>query len=47
MDHDTLKDNMVTLRHRDTMEQQRGPISQLRTIIEDRASTTSLPKKLQ
>ena len=47
MDHDTLKDNMVTLRHRDTMEQQRVPISELRSIIEDRVSITSLLKKLQ
>ncbi len=47
VDHDTLKDNMVTLRHRDTMEQQRVPISELRSIIEDRVSITSLLKKLQ
>jgi glycyl-tRNA synthetase len=46
VDHDTLNDNMVTLRHRDTMEQRRVPISELRNIIEDKVSITSLLKKL-
>ena len=38
---------MVTLRHRDTMQQERVPVSELRNIIEDRVSITSLLKKLQ
>jgi len=46
VDHDTLNDNCVTLRNRDTMEQERVAISELRGIIEDRVSITSLLKKL-
>lgn len=33
VDHDTLNDNTVTIRHRDTMEQKRVKIEQLRDII--------------
>ena len=33
VDHETLKDNTVTLRHRDTMEQSRVKIEDLRDII--------------
>jgi len=33
VDHDTLEDNMVTIRHRDTMEQSRVKIEDLRDII--------------
>ena len=47
VDHDTLKDNKVTLRFRDTMEQERVDISELRNIIEDKVSIVSLLKKLQ
>ena len=47
VDHDTLKDNKVTLRHRDTMQQERVDIAALRGIIEDKVSITSLLKKLQ
>lgn len=46
IDHDTLKDNCVTLRNRDTMEQERVAISELNNIIADRVSITSLLKKL-
>ena len=46
VDGDTLKDNTVTLRYRDTMKQERVPVEQLRSIIEDRVSITSLLKKL-
>ena len=46
VDGDTLKDNTVTLRYRDTMKQERVPVDQLRSIIEDRVSITSLLKKL-
>ena len=46
VDHDTLNDGCVTLRNRDTMEQERVAISDLRGIIEDRVSITSLLKKL-
>lgn len=34
VDHQTKEDQTVTLRHRDTMKQERVPISQLKTIIE-------------
>lgn len=33
VDHDTLDDNTVTIRHRDTMEQRRVKIEELRNII--------------
>ena len=46
VDHDTLEDNCVTLRYRDTMEQKRVPIAELRSLIEDEVSITSLLKKL-
>jgi glycyl-tRNA synthetase len=47
VDHDTLQDGRVTLRHRDTMQQERVDISQLNAIIEDKVSIVSLLKKLQ
>ena len=46
IDHQTLEDGMVTLRERDTMEQRRVAISDLRNIIQDNVSITSLLKKL-
>ena len=47
VDHDTLQDGCVTLRFRDTMEQERVRIDQLAAIIEDKVSIASLLKKLQ
>ncbi len=47
IDHDTLNDNCVTLRDRDTMEQTRVPIANLRAMLEDKVSLTSLLKKIQ
>jgi len=47
IDYDTLKDNTVTLRCRDTMQQERVSVEQLRAIIEDKVSIVSLLKKLQ
>jgi glycyl-tRNA synthetase len=47
VDHDTLQDGCVTLRFRDTMEQERVAISELNGIIEDKVSIVSLLKKLQ
>lgn len=47
VDHDSLKDNTVTLRFRDTMEQERVNIADLRGLIEDKVSITSLLKKIQ
>ena len=46
VDYDTLKDDTVTLRYRDTMEQKRVKIAELRGLIEDSVSITSLLKKL-
>jgi glycyl-tRNA synthetase len=36
VDHDTLEDNAVTLRDRDTMQQERVPIEKLSEIIEEK-----------
>ncbi|MDR0894843.1 MAG: glycine--tRNA ligase [Prevotellaceae bacterium] len=47
VDHQTLEDNCVTLRNRDTMEQERVPVAQLLGIIADRVSITSLLKTIQ
>ena len=47
VDHDTLTDQCVTLRDRDTMQQERVAISELRARLEDKVSLTSLLKKLQ
>ena len=46
IDHDTLKDNTVTLRDRDTMEQKRVPIADLRSIVEEKVSLISLLRKV-
>ncbi|SDX98790.1 glycyl-tRNA synthetase [Lutibacter oricola] len=35
VDHDTLNDDSVTIRHRDTMEQQRVKISELKALIKE------------
>ncbi len=47
VDHQTLEDNTVTLRHRDTMAQERVPVGELRAIIEDKVSVPSLLKNLE
>ena len=47
VDNQTLEDNTVTLRYRDTMEQKRVAIAELRSIIEDQVSITSLLKTLK
>ena len=46
VDHDTLGDNTVTIRHRDTMEQERVPISELRTIIKKEVDVRSWLMKM-
>ena len=46
VDHQTLEDNCVTIRHRDTMEQERVAIADLNKIIADKVSITSLLKAL-
>ncbi len=42
VDHQTLEDNTVTIRHRDTMEQQRIEIKDLHWTIESKVSWRSL-----
>jgi glycyl-tRNA synthetase len=45
VDYDSLQDDTVTLRYRDDMKQERVKIADLRNIIEDQVSITSLLKK--
>ena len=47
VDHQTLEDNCVTLRNRDTMQQERVAIDQLDNLIAGKVSITSLLKTLQ
>jgi len=42
VDHQTLEDNTVTIRHRDTMEQQRIEIKELQSLIESKTSWKNL-----
>ncbi len=46
VDHDSLKDNTVTIRYRDTMEQERVAISDLASIISSKVSMKELFKKI-
>lgn len=46
VDHDSLNDNCVTIRERDTMEQKRVPIAELRTIIDKEVNMNNLLRKL-
>lgn len=46
VDHQTLEDNTVTIRYRDTMEQERVSIDKLSAIITDKVSLKTLLKKL-
>ncbi|MCK4856149.1 MAG: glycine--tRNA ligase, partial [Bacteroidales bacterium] len=41
IDHQTPKDDTVTIRYRDTMEQERIPVKQLRDFVQEKVS----PKK--
>ncbi|WP_321319535.1 glycine--tRNA ligase [Labilibaculum sp.] len=47
VDHQSLEDNTVTIRHRDSMEQERVEISKLYDIIEDHVSMKKLFKQLK
>ena len=42
IDHDTLTDNCVTIRFRDTMLQERVPVGQLHGIIAEKVSMRNL-----
>jgi glycyl-tRNA synthetase len=46
VDHQTLEDNMVTIRHRDTMKQDRVAIADLYNIINEQVSMKNLFKKI-
>ena len=46
IDHQTVEDNTVTIRYRDSMEQERVQIQQLTNIINEKVSIKSLLKKL-
>ena len=47
VDHDTLTDGMVTVRHRDTMQQERVKIEDLRAMVEKAVSFRELFKKIK
>lgn len=47
VDHDTLEDNTVTIRHRDTMEQKRVKIEELSNIIKQEVNVRSWLKKME
>jgi glycyl-tRNA synthetase len=46
IDHQTLEDNTVTLRYRDSMKQDRVPVDKLSEIIDDLVNFKNLLKKL-
>jgi len=46
VDHQTLEDNTVTIRHRDSMEQERVAIADLEDIVAERVSMSNLLKQL-
>ena len=46
VDHDTKNDNMVTIRHRDTMKQERVQIGDLKGIIESEVSIANWLQKM-
>jgi glycyl-tRNA synthetase len=46
VDHQTLQDNTVTIRDRDTMKQQRVAIDTVKSIIQDSVSMAELLKKI-
>jgi glycyl-tRNA synthetase len=46
IDHQTLEDNKVTIRDRDTMKQDRVLISELAAIVDDKVSMKKLLKKI-
>jgi glycyl-tRNA synthetase len=46
VDHETLSDNQVTIRFRDTMEQERVPVDELHEKIAEKVSLKNLLKKI-
>ena len=47
VDHQTLEDGTVTVRHRDTMQQERIKIEALRALVDDEVSFRKLFKKIK
>ena len=47
VDHQTLEDKTVTIRHRDTMKQDRVSISELRNIINEEVSMRNWLQKMK
>jgi glycyl-tRNA synthetase len=47
IDHDSLNDRCVTIRHRDTMEQERVKIEDLHGIISGKVNLSNILKKLK
>ena len=47
VDHQTLEDNTVTIRHRDSMQQERVAIDDLYAMVEKETSFRELYKKLK
>ncbi len=46
IDHESLKDNCVTIRYRDTMKQERIPIGKVREIVEEKVALRNLLSSL-
>ena len=46
IDHQTLEDNAVTIRDRDTMQQERVPIDRLLGILKEKCDLQTLLRKL-
>jgi glycyl-tRNA synthetase len=47
IDHQTTQDNTVTIRHRDTMEQERVPVSLLREIFDEKVNMRNMLRQLE
>ena len=47
VDHQTLEDGTVTVRHRDSMEQERVAIAELRRMVDEEVSFRKLFQKIQ
>ncbi|MBT8253949.1 MAG: glycine--tRNA ligase [Flavobacteriaceae bacterium] len=47
IDHDTLADQTVTIRHRDSMKQQRVPISELKSLIKEQIDVKNWLMKMR
>ena len=46
IDHDTLQNDTVTIRHRDTMKQDRVNVTELKNVLEKACSMKELLKKI-